>query len=138
MTPISGPGCEYQFGLYPASDVCSTNYIKCIHGHPHDAQCDAGLVYDPKTRTCVWPDQLLPYCNPDEIVGFKCPHKVPSHSPAAKFWPFPRYVPQITSISCNPFGVVITFILHARETPMGVQGVRRINGVISAPHMATV
>ena len=92
VTPISSPGCEYQFGLYPASDACSTTYIKCIHGHPQEEHCDAGLAYDAKSHTCVWPDQLLPYCNPEEIVGFKCPHKVPSHSAAAKFWPYPRSV----------------------------------------------
>lgn len=90
VTPISSPGCEYQFGLYPASDACSTTYIRCAHGHPNEDHCDAGLVYDAKSHNCVWPDQLLPYCNPEEIVGFKCPHKVPSHSAAAKFWPYPR------------------------------------------------
>jgi hypothetical protein len=25
------------------------------------------------------------------VIGFKCPTKVPSGSPAAKFWPFPRF-----------------------------------------------
>lgn len=25
------------------------------------------------------------------IVGFKCPDKVDPHSPAAKFWPYPRF-----------------------------------------------
>ncbi|XP_003487500.1 protein obstructor-E-like [Bombus vosnesenskii] len=108
LTPLSSPGCEYQFGLYPASDLCSTTYIKCVHGHPEEAHCDAGLVYDEKSHTCVWPDQLLPYCNPEEIVGFKCPHKVPSHSAAAKFWPYPRFpVPGdcgrlITCVDGNP------------------------------------
>lgn len=90
VTPLSTPGCEYQFGMYPVSDACSTTYIRCVHGHPDEAHCDPGLVYEAKSHTCVWPDQLLPYCNPEEIVGFKCPHKVPSHSAAAKFWPFPR------------------------------------------------
>ncbi|XP_003705809.1 cuticular protein analogous to peritrophins 3-D [Megachile rotundata] len=91
LTPHSTPGCEFQFGLYPISDSCSTTYIKCVHGHPEETHCDAGLVYEPKSHTCVWPDQLLPYCNPEEIVGFKCPHKAPSHGAAAKFWPYPRF-----------------------------------------------
>ena len=90
MTPLSTPGCEYQFGLYPDSDSCSTTYIKCVHGQPLEEHCDAGLAYDPKSHTCVWPDQLIPYCNPEAIVGFKCPSKVPAHTAAAKFWPFPR------------------------------------------------
>lgn len=25
------------------------------------------------------------------VVGFKCPAKVPANTPAAKFWPFPRF-----------------------------------------------
>ncbi|XP_032677846.1 protein obstructor-E [Odontomachus brunneus] len=90
-TPISSPGCEYQFGMYPDSDGCSTTYVKCIHGEPHQAHCDPGLVYNAKTHTCVWPDELIPVCNPEAIVGFKCPHKLPPHSPAAKFWPYPRF-----------------------------------------------
>ncbi|XP_011338898.1 protein obstructor-E [Ooceraea biroi] len=90
-TPISSPGCEYQFGMYPDSDSCSTTYSKCIHGESHQAHCDSGLVYNAKTHTCVWPDELIPYCNPEAIVGFKCPHKLPPHSPAAKFWPYPRF-----------------------------------------------
>lgn len=89
-TPISSPGCEYQFGIYPESNSCSTSYIKCIYGEPHQAHCDPGLVYNAKTHTCVWPDELIPSCNPEAIVGFKCPHKLPHNSPAAKYWPYPR------------------------------------------------
>lgn len=90
-TPLSTPDCEYQFGLYPNSLGCSTTYTKCIYGQAHLAHCDAGLAYDAKSHNCVWPDQLLPHCNPEEIVGFKCPQKLSHRSPAAKFWPFPRF-----------------------------------------------
>ncbi|XP_008551331.1 protein obstructor-E [Microplitis demolitor] len=90
-TPISSPGCEYQFGLYADSDSCSTTYIKCIYGEPHHESCTPGLVWDDKSHTCIWPDQLIPYCNPEAVVGFKCPQKVPKHTTAAKFWPFPRF-----------------------------------------------
>ncbi|XP_012257001.2 protein obstructor-E [Athalia rosae] len=91
LTPISTPGCEYQFGIYPDSDSCSTTYVKCVYGAPQSEHCDAGLAYDPKSHSCVWPDQLLPYCNPEAIVGFKCPQKIPAHTAAARFWPFPRF-----------------------------------------------
>ncbi|XP_017893362.1 protein obstructor-E-like [Ceratina calcarata] len=91
LIPISHPGCEFAFGLYPSSDECSTHYIKCTFGYPAEEQCDAGLVYDEKSHTCVWPDQLIPLCNPEEVVGFKCPKKIPKNSPAAKFWPYPRF-----------------------------------------------
>ncbi|KAL7288580.1 hypothetical protein TKK_0017319 [Trichogramma kaykai] len=90
IVPLSSPGCEYQFGIYPDSDHCSTGYIKCAYGEPHQAQCDAGLVYDAKSHTCVWPDQLIPFCNPEEVIGFRCPSSPPTGA-AARFWPFPRF-----------------------------------------------
>lgn len=90
-TPISSEGCEYQFGLYPISSECSTSFIKCAFGEPHQTECDAGLAYDERIHGCNWPDLLLEKCNPEAVVGFKCPTKVPSDSPAARFWPYPRF-----------------------------------------------
>ncbi|XP_013098826.1 protein obstructor-E [Stomoxys calcitrans] len=88
-TPVSTPGCEYQFGIYPVSKECSTTYIKCAFGEPIEQECDAGLAYDERIHGCNWPDQLLDKCNPEAVVGFKCPTKV--DGPAARFWPFPRF-----------------------------------------------
>lgn len=90
-TPLSSPGCEYRFGIYPDTDQCSTTYIKCAHGEPILSPCDDGLVYDDRIHGCNWPDQLLEKCDPTAVVGFVCPAHVPSHSPAARFWPFPRF-----------------------------------------------
>jgi len=90
-TPISSPGCEYAFGIYPDSAECSTTYLKCAFGEPSQHHCDDGLAYDERIHGCNWPDQLLPHCNPEAVVGFKCPAKVDSSSPSARFWPFPRY-----------------------------------------------
>ena len=64
-TPISSPGCEYAFGIYPDSHDCSTSYIKCAYGEPHQQQCEAGLAYDERIHGCNWPDQLLEICNPE-------------------------------------------------------------------------
>ncbi|XP_046985596.1 protein obstructor-E [Schistocerca americana] len=91
LTPISTPGCLYQFGIYPDSAQCSTTYVKCAFGVPHQTPCEPGLVYDDKTHSCNWPDLLLDQCNPEAVVGFKCPTKVPSNTVAAKFWPYPRF-----------------------------------------------
>lgn len=91
VVPISSPGCEYKFGIYPESPSCSTNYIKCEHGYPHALECEPGLAYDDKIKKCNWPDLLLDQCNPEAIIGFKCPDKVDPHSPASKFWPYPRF-----------------------------------------------
>jgi hypothetical protein len=64
VTPISTPGCEYLFGIYPESAQCSKNYIKCAYGVPHTTPCEPGLAYDDKTHSCNWPD-LLDYCSPE-------------------------------------------------------------------------
>lgn len=63
-TPISSPGCEYQFGIYEASAECATSFIKCAHGQPIPAECEDGLAYDGRTHSCNWPD-LLEHCDPE-------------------------------------------------------------------------
>lgn len=65
MTPISTPGCEYQFGIYPHTHECSTHYIKCAHGEPAANECEPGLVYDDRIHGCNWPDLMLETCNPE-------------------------------------------------------------------------
>jgi hypothetical protein len=90
-TPISSGDCEYQFGIYEDSPDCSTSYIKCEYGVPHQLPCERGLVYDHRIHGCNWPDLLLEKCNPEAVVGFKCPAKVDPNSLAARFWPFPRF-----------------------------------------------
>ena len=75
VTPISTPGCLYQFGIYPESAECSNNYIKCAHGVPHTTPCEPGLAYDDKTHSCNWPDLLLDFCNPEgnlPVSAWKC------------------------------------------------------------------
>ncbi|EDW00006.1 GH12620 [Drosophila grimshawi] len=69
-TPISTPGCEYQFGLYAVSKDCSTTYIKCAHGEPHEQDCPISSLITAIPR---------------------CPKKVDPNSVAARFWPFPRF-----------------------------------------------
>ncbi|XP_022202838.1 protein obstructor-E [Nilaparvata lugens] len=91
LEPINAPGCEFKYGIYPESAACSTNYIKCADAVPYQTPCDPGLAYDAKTHKCNWPDELLDTCNPEAVVGFKCPEKLDPHSPSAKFWPFPRF-----------------------------------------------
>jgi len=117
VAPISTPGCEYQFGIYPkVPGGCDTSYVKCAYGVAYDTPCEPGLAYDEKNHVCNWPDLLLDRCNPErkirkcksgknpsspflpwipinlvEVVGFRCPDKVEPNTLAYKFWPFPRY-----------------------------------------------
>lgn len=91
ITPISSPGCLYQFGLYPKSAGCHNSYVKCAYGVPYETPCEPGLAYDDKTHSCNWPDLLLDQCNPEEVVGYRCPDKVEPDTLAYKFWPYPRF-----------------------------------------------
>ncbi|XP_037919796.1 protein obstructor-E [Hermetia illucens] len=93
-TPISTPGCEYQFGIYPISNECSTTFVKCAYGEAIQTPCEPGLAYDHRIHACNWPDQLIPHCNPEAVVGFKCPTRPPPNYKSAAFWPFPRFAVQ--------------------------------------------
>jgi len=94
VAPISSPGCEWLYGVYPkAPGVCENTYIKCADGVPHETPCDPGLAYDEINHSCNWPDLLLENnCNPEQIVGFQCPDKVEPGTLAYTFWPYPRFV----------------------------------------------
>lgn len=65
--------------------------MKCAYGEAIPSECEPGLAYDDRIHGCNWPDQLLETCNPEAVVGFKCPTKVAPDSLAARFWPFPRF-----------------------------------------------
>ncbi|OXA57902.1 protein obstructor-E [Folsomia candida] len=89
---ISTPGCLYQFGIYPKAPGCHKTYVKCAFGVPYETHCEAGLAYDEKTHSCNWPDLLLENgCDPEEIIGYRCPDKVEPGTLAYKFWPYPRF-----------------------------------------------
>ncbi|KAK3857032.1 hypothetical protein Pcinc_036691 [Petrolisthes cinctipes] len=89
LAPIARGICEYSFGIY-SNGPCEKYYTKCVYGETIDEPCTPGLAYDKRTHSCNWPD-LMEYCNPEEVVGFKCPDYIDSKDPAAKFLPFPRF-----------------------------------------------
>jgi len=91
LHPISSPGCAYQFGIYEKAPGCHTSYIKCAYGVPYETQCEPGLAYEDKNHACNWPDLLLDFCNPEQVVGFRCPDTVAPDTLAYKFWPYPRF-----------------------------------------------
>ena len=88
-TPVSSPGCEYQFGIFPSGKGCFASYTKCANGVPsqviiisqvlycakylktawdvmfwtfcNQVYCQLGLAYDHRIHTCNWPDLLMEY-----------------------------------------------------------------------------
>jgi len=97
-TPISTPGCEYQFGIYPSGAGCFASYTKCVNGQPLEQYCQLGLAYDHRIHTCNWPDLLVESagCDPSAALGdFRCPSDEELSPLAKRFFPFPRFpVPQ--------------------------------------------
>lgn len=89
--PISGGRCEYLYGIYEASQGCSTEFVKCVEGEEEVNKCPEGLVYDAKIHACNWPDLLLESCQPADIVQFKCPADIDPNSYNGRFLPYPRF-----------------------------------------------
>jgi len=87
--PANAP-CIYDYGIFPTEAGCDVDFIKCEAGVPYTTPCEPGLGYDERIHACNWPD-LVPGCDPEYIVGFKCPTSLPANSPSLKFWPFPRF-----------------------------------------------
>merc|ERR1712080_385628 len=88
-TPISSPGCLYQYGIYPVGEGCQTTFFKCALGVAYETPCYKGLAYNPEIHVCDYPDSV-PYCEAQSegVVGFKCPaaHELPPMlSPGASF-----------------------------------------------------
>jgi len=107
-TPISTPGCEYQFGIFPSGDGCFASYTKCGNGVPREVYCQLGLAYDHRIHTCNWPDLLVESagCDPSAALGdFRCPSDAELSPLAKRFFPFPRFPvpkdPQLYIICVN-------------------------------------
>jgi len=81
--PIARGPCEYAFGIFTAGP-CEQYYTKCEYGEPIDEPCTPGLAYDERLHACNWPD-LLEYCVPEEVVGFRCPAQLDPRDPASRF-----------------------------------------------------
>ncbi|XP_040578153.1 protein obstructor-E [Lepeophtheirus salmonis] len=93
-TPISSPGCLYQYGIYPVGLGCQTTFFKCADGTAYETACHKGLAYDPEKHVCEFPDNVYECANQSEsVVGFKCPSpsELPRNAVARRFLPFPRF-----------------------------------------------
>merc|ERR1719507_2316933 len=91
-TPISSPGCLYQFGIYPVGKGCQTTFFKCAHGTTYETACKRGQAYSNEYHRCDYPDSVQD-CDSESVVGFKCPaaHELPPNAVARRFLPYPRF-----------------------------------------------
>jgi len=91
-TPISSPGCLYQYGIYPVGEGCQTTFFKCAKGVAFETPCPRGLSYSASIHVCDYPANVE-YCESEGVVGFKCPlnSELPANAVARRFLPFPRF-----------------------------------------------
>eukprot|EP00095_Tigriopus_kingsejongensis_P003753 maker-scaffold911_size81771-snap-gene-0.26 protein:Tk03753 transcript:maker-scaffold911_size81771-snap-gene-0.26-mRNA-1 annotation:"GK25194" len=93
-TPISSPGCLYQYGIYPVGEGCQKTFFKCAEGVAYETPCQRGTVYNNEYHSCGYPDET-PGCEDlsESVVGFKCPdaHELPPNAVARRFLPYPRF-----------------------------------------------
>merc|ERR1711862_318663 len=93
-TPISSPGCLYQYGIYPVGEGCQTTffkcpnavarrflpfprfpkpgdetaYIVCVEGSPRIHYCGDNSVFDSQTLTCIYYEEK--HLQPQFVGGF--------------------------------------------------------------------
>merc|ERR1712117_920719 len=70
-TPISSPGCLYQYGIYPVGEGCQTTFFKCVEGSPRIHYCGDNSVFDSQTLTCIYYEDK--HLQP-QFVGQPGPH----------------------------------------------------------------
>jgi len=85
-----GRVCIYDNALLRSGE-CNNDYIKCKDAEQLTVNCLEGLVFNETLHACIYADQMLEFCNPEEVVGFSCPTDLPPGSFSAKFNPFPRF-----------------------------------------------
>lgn len=74
-SPANG-NCLRRWGMFKAGQSCG-EYVNCVDGREYQFKCPEGLAWHPDLWRCDWPD-LVPTCNAEEYLGFKCPAVDPS------------------------------------------------------------
>jgi len=93
-TPISSPGCLYQYGIYPVGQGCQTTFFKCAGGVAYETPCKRGQAYSNEAHLCNYPDSAYECEGQSEsVIGFRCPSnkELLPNAVARRFLPYPRY-----------------------------------------------
>ncbi|CRL04125.1 CLUMA_CG017237, isoform A [Clunio marinus] len=75
QTPIPSANCPRQNGYFGHSDknICDKFYY-CVDGMFNAITCPDGLVFNPKTGICTWPDEAQKAgCSSEDVFQFTCP-----------------------------------------------------------------
>jgi len=75
QTPISSQHCPRKNGYFghEKAGICDKFYY-CVDGQFNMITCPVGLVFNPKTGICTWPDEVgVTGCKSEDIFEFECP-----------------------------------------------------------------
>jgi len=75
QTPQPSQHCPRKNGYFghEKPGTCDKFYF-CVDGQFNMITCPAGLVFNPKTGICTWPDEVgVKGCNSKDIFEFECP-----------------------------------------------------------------
>ena len=61
MAGVCPPG---QLGRFPHATDCA-KFVMCANEEGHEFSCPKGLLYDPPTKDCTWPEKAN--CRPTNI-----------------------------------------------------------------------
>lgn len=74
-TPQPSQHCPRKNGYFghEKPGICDKFYY-CVDGQFNMITCPSGLVFNPKTGICTWPDEVgVSGCKSEDIFEFECP-----------------------------------------------------------------
>ncbi|XP_053694893.1 protein obstructor-E [Sabethes cyaneus] len=74
QTPIPSQHCPRQNGYFAGEGGSCDKFYYCVEGKFNMITCPAGLVFNPRTGICTWPDEAAKVgCSSEELFKFTCP-----------------------------------------------------------------
>lgn len=71
--PRPTQNCPRLNGYFGHKNDCS-KFFYCVDGQFNMITCPSGLVFNPKTGICTWPDEAQKKgCSSEELFKFTCP-----------------------------------------------------------------
>ncbi|XP_038106826.1 uncharacterized protein LOC6038081 [Culex quinquefasciatus] len=73
-TPQPTPNCPRLNGYFGSQTGACDKFYYCVDGKFNMITCPAGLVFNPKTGICTWPDEAgKSGCTSEDVFSFSCP-----------------------------------------------------------------
>ncbi|XP_058126424.1 protein obstructor-E [Anopheles ziemanni] len=74
QTPIPSLHCPRQNGYFASETGACDKFYYCVDGMFNMITCPEGLVFNPRTGICTWPDEAQrTSCTSEDVFKFSCP-----------------------------------------------------------------